>query len=366
MFLIPSLGGGGAEKTASILIPLLAKQFDLVTVLLNGPCVYSLPSEIKLTILSPQTDSPLKHIFRIPYHIKAVIRMVRKTQIDGVLSFMEQANIINILAAFLTGHNIYISQRTNPIKQYEYKGLLGRLIMGTSKYLYRRARGIFCVSREICSILEEIYHIPRKRLHFIPNPVDTSPIDIFSVESLDLPSPFILQVGRLNIRTKAQDVTLRAFKKVLKEVPHLNLVFAGKGPDLEKLRQLAEELGIHEKVFFVGWIKDPRALMLKASVLVLTSRYEGWPNVLTEALWCGCPVIATDCETGPREILLDGKCGLLIPTDDVSGLKEAIVRLLTDDELQKRLVTAGLKRAQDFVPESIAQRYVELMESYEE
>lgn len=361
IFLIPSLGGGGAEKTASILIPVLAREFFLKTVLLSNEQVHKLPQGLEVVAISPRTNSSLRHILRIPLQVSRLARMVRRLQIDSVLSFMEQANIINVLASGFTGHRCFLSQRTNPLKQYEYKGLLGKLIMVASSRTYKRADKIICVSEEICTILAHTYGIDPCRLCFIPNPIDTSPIKVESIASTKAPPPFILQVGRLNIAAKGQDLTLHAFKNLLREVPRLNLVFAGDGPDAAKLREMAKRLGIMKKVFFMGWTSEPRALMLRANMLVHPSRYEGWPNVLPEALSCQCPVVAADCRTGPREILQNGKCGLLVPPDNPEALTKAMLKIYRNGDLQERLKSAGLARARDFMPEKIGKRYAKVL-----
>ncbi len=363
ILLIPSLAGGGAERVASVLIPELSKTFDVTLVVLDDCISYQLPPHIKLIAFSRPASSTVLHILRIPYQIIRVVRLIQKTRTSTVLSFMEQANIINLLAASVTGHVTILSQHTDPYSQYAYKGLLGSLILTTSRNLYKKAERIICVSKWIKDTLESQYNISPNHLCFIPNPLNTSPIDRYSLEGLNFSEPFILQVGRLHIRTKGQDLTIKAFSKLVRTYPRLNLVFTGEGPDKANIKSLARELGCQKNVFFTGWIKDPRALMKKALFLVHPSRYEGWPNVLAEALWCGCPVIASNCSGGgPEEMLEDGKFGMLIAPDNEKELEKAMRLFLEDGELRKGFMEAGRIRARDFEPSKIALRYKKVIE----
>ena len=361
IFLLPSLAGGGAERVASILIPEFYRDFDLTLVLLDGSMDYKLPDNVRPVVLGRPSSSPLVHILRIPYQVARISRMVKRIRPIAVLSFMEQANIINTLASIITKHPTILSERNDPVKQYSYKGLLGKSILFASKYLYKRARITICVSKQICRTLETYYSINPCNLTFIPNPINPDPIDHTCHAKIDIRQHFILQVGRLTVQ-KGQDITLRAFRNLLEVFPNLHLVFAGEGPDRQRLEQLAKKLGVYEKIRFLGWVKDPRPLMKKALFLVHPSRYEGWPNVLAEALWCGCPVIATRCGGGPEEMLEDGRFGMLIAPDNEKELEKAMRLFLEDGELRKGFMEAGRIRARDFEPSKIALRYKKVIE----
>ncbi len=368
IFLIPSLAGGGAERVASTLLPYLARHFDLTLALLEDRRSYPVPIDIRVTAFSGLLGSQAAHVIRIPYHILALASLVRKKQAEMVLSLMEQANIINLLAASFTGHLAVISQRTNPRQQYEGKGLLGRMISQISGRLYPKAARIIAVSNGIKEIIVLDYKLDVRRIAVIPNPVDMASVAKRSKKepSMALPGDYLLHVGRLNVKTKAHDILLNAFKKLHSFHPDLKLILVGDGPDKEQIKALVNNLDLADSVILAGWQENIFAFMARSKALVLCSRHEGWPNVLVEAMACGCPVIATDCQTGPREILGDNEYGLLVPVDDPEALAHSVEKLLTDKSCRTHFQAQSRLRAQDFDLEQIGSKYVRLLQSIAE
>ncbi len=368
IFLIPSLAGGGAERVAATLLPYLAKHFDLTLVLLQNRRSYPVPTEIPAAAFSGSLNSLTAHVIRIPYHILALTSLVRKKQAKMVLSLMEQANIINLLVSYITGHQAVISQRTNPRQQYEGKGLLGKVISQTSARLYPKAARIIAVSNGIKEIIVSDYKLDAPRIAVIPNPVDMVSVGKMSKKepSIVLPGDYLLHVGRLNVKTKAHDILLNAFKKLYSLHPDLKLILVGDGPDKEQIETIIKNLNLADSVILAGWQDNVYPFMARAKALVLCSRYEGWPNVLVEAMACGCPIIATDCKTGPREILGDNEYGLLVPVDDPEALAHSVGKLLTDEFCRIHFQAQSRLRAQDFDLEQIGPKYVRLLQSIAE
>ena len=368
IFLIPSLAGGGAERVASTLLPYLARHFDLTLALLEDRRSYPVPIDIRVTAFSGLLGSQAAHVIRIPYHILALASLVRKKQAEMVLSLMEQANIINLLAASFTGHLAVISQHTNPRQQYEGKGLLGRMISQISGRLYPKAARIIAVSNGIKEIIVLDYKLDVRRIAVIPNPVDMASVAKRSKKepSMALPGDYLLHVGRLNVKTKAHDILLNAFKKLHSFHPDLKLILVGDGPDKEQIKALVNNLDLADSVILAGWQENIFAFMARSKALVLCSRHEGWPNVLVEAMACGCPVIATDCQTGPREILGDNEYGLLVPVDDPEALAHSVEKLLTDKSCRTHFQAQSRLQAQDFDLEQIGSKYVRLLQSIAE
>ncbi len=368
IFLIPSLAGGGAERVASTLLPYLARHFDLTLALLEDRRSYPVPTDIRVTAFSGLLGSQAAHVIRIPYHILALTSLVRKKQAEMVLSLMEQANIINLLAASFTGHLAVISQRTNPRQQYEGKGLLGRVISQTSARVYPKAARIIAVSNGIKEIIVSDYKLDVRRIAVIPNPVEIASVGKMSKKELSIAwsGDYLLHVGRLNVKTKAHDILLNAFKKLHSFHPDLKLILVGDGPDKEQIKAMIKNMDLAESVILAGWQENIFAFMARAKALVLCSRHEGWPNVLVEAMACGCPVIATDCQTGPREILGDNEYGLLVPVDDPEALAHSVEKLLTDKSCRTHFQAQSRLRAQDFDLEQIGSKYVRLLQSIAE
>jgi glycosyltransferase involved in cell wall biosynthesis len=160
---------------------------------------------------------------------------------------------------------------------------------------------------------------------------------------------------------KGIDLLLRAFASLPRR--DARLVIVGGGPDEQKLRKLARELGIEERVAMVGHRTDPFAYYHHASLLVLSSRTEAFPNVIGEAMAAGCPIVAADCSPGVREYLQDGKCGLLVESEDADALSRGIQRVLEDDALGRRLSAAARERVQEFEIHRAVENYERLLES---
>ena len=366
VFLIPSLAGGGAERVASRILPHLADRYSVTVILVQNLRQIALPESLTMICLSPALPGNLANIIRTPFHILKLAYHVRRFKTDTVMSFMEQGNLLNLAASFLTGHKTVISQRTNPLHQYAKKGWLGKSIRFLSSRLYGRSNGVIAVSEGVGDQILNDYRLDKERLCIIPNPVDIGELQTTAAKtpSLPLPEKYILQVGRLDMKTKGQDLTLRALAEIEERKNGLRIpvVFVGEGPDREDIEDLAVELELSDRVHFAGWQPEVAPFMARAAALVLPSRYEGWPNVLVEAMACGCPVAAADCESGPREILQGGEYGILFSTEDPSALADGILRLVEDGPFRSRLVSSGKRRAADFDIQKIAERYIDFVE----
>jgi glycosyltransferase involved in cell wall biosynthesis len=175
----------------------------------------------------------------------------------------------------------------------------------------------------------------RSRAAVIPNPVR----DMSAHGGRATPEQRILAVGRLTAQ-KGFDVLLRAFARLAREHPRCLLTIAGEGPDLRALKAQAAGLGIADRVEFPGWIAEPGVLLERTAVFVMSSRYEGFPNALLEAMACGVPVVSTRWR-GAEEMVTDGVDGLLVAVDSEIELADAIERVLKDGETRERLGRAG-------------------------
>lgn len=224
---------------------------------------------------------------------------------------------------------------------------------------YPRADAVVCVSQGVAADVERLIPRCRERLHCIHNPILSAPAE----PSLglhpwleDRSRPVILAAGRLTAQ-KGFDTLIRAFARIQRRHAEPRLVILGEGPDRNALLGLANQLGIASRVALPGFVPNPRAQMAAAAVFVLASRWEGFGNVLVEAMAAGTPVVATDCPSGPREILADGTYGSLVGVDDIDAMAAAITRTLDAPRVSTRLRA----RAADFAPEQVAARYLALL-----
>ncbi len=363
IFLLPSLAGGGAERVASLLLPHLVREFNLRLVLLENRCHYPLPPELTWVAFSGALKGPVFHVVNAPVHFLRLWWEIRRRRARMVLSFMPQANLLNLLVAHLTGHKAVISERVHPVRHFRGKGVLGWSLLRACRCIYPCADQAIAVSGGIRDVLVDNYRLSSDRVAVIPNPVDADRLRQQAIMGPPpgTPAEYILHVGRLRLVQKGQDVALQAFHRLSGRWPRLHLVFVGEGPDRAALLALRDSLGLRERVLLLPWQSNVASLMAGARAFVLSSRYEGWPNALVEAMACGCAVVAADCETGPRAILGDSHSGLLVPPGDVAALASALDRLLTDAALAGEYRRSALRRARQFEVRRIATRYADLL-----
>jgi glycosyltransferase involved in cell wall biosynthesis len=196
-------------------------------------------------------------------------------------------------------------------------------------------------------------------VHVIPNAVPAPTAEPFRHAGRS-EERAILAVGRLEPQ-KGFDVLLRAFADVARSRPEWRLRIAGEGPERGRLEALVFDLGIEDRVNLDGVVSDIDAAMRSADLFVLSSRYEGFPNALCEAMASGLPVIATDCPVGPREIVRDGIDGVLVPPEDERALAGAMDRLMDDPASRERLGAAASAIAERFTPVAILDRWESLL-----
>jgi len=206
----------------------------------------------------------------------------------------------------------------------------------------------------------ETFHLPDDKIHVIGNPFDLEKIRHLAQESVSEPlfqgaAPILLSVGRLAPEKGGEDL-LRAFSQ-LRQQTDARLVFLGAGPEKDRLERLCREMGLEGDVHFPGYRENPFRYMARSTALALPSHYEGFGNVLVEAMACGLPVVATRCYPGIEEIVEDGKTGLLVEVGDEAAMAAALLRVLNDEQLRRRLAEAGRERAQMFDNVRIVQNY---------
>jgi glycosyltransferase involved in cell wall biosynthesis len=232
---------------------------------------------------------------------------------------------------------VVVAERSDPRHNREdaFTGLLRRLL-----YLLADA-----VVVQTHSVREwAVSFIPKRHVSVIPNPV-MAPVNSESSKTpLLLPDRFILAVGRL-VPVKGFDLLLQSFAACSCR-EHLFLVILGDGPERQPLETLARQLGVIDRLIMPGAVQDISCALVRATLFVLSSRYEGFPNVLLEAMSCGCPVVSFDCPSGPREIICPGIDGVLVPAEDVKRLSAEIDRL-ADDAPTRRQLGANARHAVD-------------------
>ncbi|RKP44946.1 glycosyltransferase [Trinickia fusca] len=209
---------------------------------------------------------------------------------------------------------------------------------------------------------EQLFAARKVRVVELPNVIDVEAIRKRAEAAIDRPAPsFIVSVARLDAGQKDHKTLLHAYAQLrgrCKSVP--DLVLIGEGPDQAMLEREAAELGLRDSVHFLGFCSNPFPYVRQAEMLVLSSRYEGCPMVLAEAMALGTPVVSTDCPTGPRDLLNGGKAGMLVPVGDVGAMAEAMERLLTDPAVRADVRANALRHVESLAPASANQRMLAL------
>ena len=350
LVVIPTLAGGGAERVVSRLTREWARTRH-VTLALFDPSdrVYDSGGRV-VDVGAPASGNFLGKTRAAALRTIRLMNLMRKERPDRIFSFMESANFPTIAAAALTGRldRLYVSVQDDPASfRFVFRILI--------PLLYRGPAGVVAASEGVKRGLESA-GVPAAKLSVIPNPVASEGGHAVGLE----PPPsirFILGVGRLDPQ-KGFDRLLAAAHGL--DRPDLHLVILGKGGEHRALVELAHELGMEERVHFPGWVPRVEAWYRRAECFVLSSHHEGWPNVLMEAIANGCPAVSFDCRYGPREIVEDGKSGLLVTEGDIEGLTKAIARVLDDGVLRRSLAANGVERMRRFGVEGIAARWLAL------
>jgi len=362
MFVISSLSGGGAERVAVLLLERLNREkFEPCLVLFEDRRDYAVPKDIPVFCLYK------RGWYDLPKLIWRLSRVYKRWRPHAVLSFGGYDNIVAALAQklcqakfrlLLSEHSLPSASPSSPKKPLS---LLFRKWL--PRWLYPRADRVICVARGVAEDVQVQYRLPIEKIKVIYNPVDIKRISVLAQEEVDHPwfaekkSPIIISVGRLNIM-KGYPYLLKAFARVVAKFPS-HLVILGRGEEEQSLKTLAKELGIDGRVAFLGFQKNPFKYLAGADISVFASLSESFGIVITEAMSCGTPVIATYAG-GPGETITDGVNGLLVPLANESALAEAMLRLLTDNDFATELAQAGRKRAEDFAVDKIVKQYEEL------
>ncbi len=326
---LPSLRGGGAERVMVNLARGFAERklkVDLVLTKAEGPYLGEMSDLVRII------DLKASRVFR---SLPKLVRYLRKERPEALLSALDHANIVALWAkkiARVPTRVVVSVHSTTSIASAHAQNLPGRLMPFLMHFFYPWADKVVAVSEDAADDLVKTAKLLREKIKVIYNPIVTPELFAKAEEPLDHPwfqpgePPVILGVGRLT-ESKDFPTLIRAFALVRKGCP-ARLMILGEGEDRPKLEVLIEELGLREDVTLPGFVDNPYKYMKRARVFVLSSRWEGLPTVLIEAMALGTPVVSTDCPSGPREILEGGKWGRLVPVGDVEALAEAISKAL--------------------------------------
>lgn len=361
VFLISSMGLGGAERVCSILVNGWVKLgYDVLLV-----TTYSGYSKSYYSIDGGAT---VINLFELQYAQKyggnyfgrllKLRSIITEFQPDVVVSFLPNVNIAAILATAFTGIPCIVSERSDPEMQP-----IGRIWSMACRWLYRFADAVTVQTESVAQRIGDIY--PRIRhVSVMPNPLPPELVNITPLSpssSLAKKRRTLLFVGRLSAE-KRVDLIIESFAQIAQQHPDWDLHILGDGTMWEILQNCINDSELNMgRVRLLGQSNNPWKVMLESDAFVMASAYEGFPNALLEAVALGLPSVSTDCRSGPREIGNDGESVLLVPNDDKQALVSALDQLLGDATLRARLSQQGAEfvRAQ-FCLEHVLARWDDL------
>lgn len=359
----PSMTWGGAEKMFRKLAIGLAEKglvVDLVLASASGPNLEAMPNLVRVVDLECR---------RTLASTRPLARYVDSARPDVVVSTLHYANLVAVWARSLAARapQLIIREATTMSAVAANSGQTrDRVIFALARVFYPRADVVVANSRGAAEDLIGNLGVPRSMVRVIYNPACDDGIAPLMQEPVAHPwfvgngPPIILSVGRLS-RPKRYDLLIRAVAAARNQRP-LRLLILGDGEERATLEALVRELRAESFVSLPGFAQNPYAYMAKADLFVLSSAWEGLPNALIEAMACGLPVVSTDCEHGPREILSTSACGCgpvgtMTPPNDAEGLSRAILEELA----VKRDREALRRQASRFSADRAVEAYADLM-----
>ena len=360
---IPALYGGGAERTMLNLAHGIADRgykVDLILAQAEGPYMSEIHGNIRIVDLGKgRIVDRNRTLKRLP----SLVQYLREEQPTALLSALSRANLAAVWARKLAGSpkRVVINEQNTVSKvSANSTSRVAHMAPFIYRYFYRWADSVIGVSKGVVDDLVQAVGVPQRLVKVIFNPGITPELREKAQAPLDHPwfqegePPVILAVGSLTVQ-KDFPTLLRAFAQIRRN-RLVRLLILGEGPERKKLEELVTELSIDEDVSIPGFVDNPYPYMVRASVFTLSSLWEGLPTVLVEALYCGAPIVATDCPSGPREILRNGDIGRLVPVGDPKALAESIT-----EAVDGKVPRPPVESWQPYTIEKVVDQYIDVL-----
>jgi glycosyltransferase involved in cell wall biosynthesis len=356
---IPTLSGGGAQRAALNLAEgFLGNdcQASLILVKAQGPLMDDIPSGANVINLNA---------YRTVSSIPKLSLHLRQVEYDVVISMMNYVNICAVAANIMAGNpaRLILVEQNTISRTFQKLNYRQRAVRRTlTQFLYPQADYVTAVSQGAALDLEELTGLNDVRTIYNPISVVSDFSSLKSPESIHpwfgKSDSVVLGAGLLT-EQKGFPTLIRAFRHIRDEGRACRLIIIGEREEKDKLEALIRDLNLENVVSLPGFADNPYEYMRAADVFALSSRWEGFGNVLVEAMACGTPVVSTDCPYGPAEILQNGRWGHLVPVNDNQALAHAII-----DTLEAPLADADdlVERSKDFAPKKIAKQYLSLID----
>jgi N-acetylgalactosamine-N,N'-diacetylbacillosaminyl-diphospho-undecaprenol 4-alpha-N-acetylgalactosaminyltransferase len=337
-------------------------------ILLENNIFYELDKRVKIISLNESSGTGVSKLLRLPIISYNLSKIIKENDFDRVVSFLARSNYVNVLSKIFVNHKSILCERAMPSLQYQ-NGLSGKINKTLIKKLY--PKGELCIANSIGNKIDLEKNFGIDGVISIPNPFDIPKISTLSKDSVDINSDkfSFVTVGRLDWG-KNHKLIIDAVKDI-----DANLYIIGDGELKQYLQEYIKEHNLDKRVFLLGQKSNPFGYISKCDCFVFASSHEGFPNVLVEALCCNMPIISTDCDSGPREILSPNsdmskrlkydieisEYGILTPIKDKENLKKAMNLIIDDKELRDSYNTIAIDRAKEFEAEKIIKQFEEVI-----
>ena len=376
LFLVPNLNAGGAERTLLNLLKYIDRsKFDPIV----APLVYrggfakhvaneDYAEPFSAAACRGGATGVLSSPVRYALGFFRMAKIICDSKPDVILSFSPSGAIITALwlKVLRLKHIPWIARVGNHMSAEflpRSKFRLHRKIFKRfSKWAYRNADHVIATSVGIAKDLQGNFNVPAGKISAIYNPIDVDFIQQMSEQPISVPAEsFILAVGRLDYQ-KGFDLLIRAFAQLPAEY-NQKLILLGEGPERAKLESLRSSLKLKDRVLLPGMCENPWAYMIRAEVLVVPSRWEGFAHVVVEGMVCKTPVIVTNCGYGPSEIVGEGAFGVVVPSGDIKALYKAIYNVLENRSFARKQASVAFPRVRDFSADAIVKQYESILRS---
>ncbi len=353
---VHALHGGGAERVAATMANQWAASGDRVTVITLDTVesdVYHVDSRaerIGLGLMETSRNT-WAAIWNNRRRVRALRSAIGSASPDCVVSVTDQMNLVTLLACRGLSVPVVIAEHSDPRHQH-----LGTIRERLRRRMYPQAAAIVVLTQAVADYLRGV--VGARPIYVIPNGIAPPSAHVLSLRTAE--EPLIVAMGRLS-EEKGFDTLIDAFAALASEHTRWRLKIAGEGPQRTALQQRIEQHAMGARIELVGWVDDPAVFLADAAIFVLSSRYEGFPVSLLEAMALGLAVVSFDCDSGPREIIRHEQDGLLVEPGAERLLTEAMSRLIREASLRQRLGDAACAVVERFSPERFVERWDDVL-----
>ncbi|MCX7548394.1 glycosyltransferase family 4 protein [Xanthomarina sp. F1114] len=354
-FILSSLDPGGAQRVVCVLANNLVHSYDIsIITFYQGPVFYKLDKRIKVNYCKPKyVHNRHRTLFHsLIMHVQLISKIksiLKKNKTSLIIGFMTTPNIYSVIVSKWTKVPCVISERVHP--EYSTINLFWRKVR---RIIYPYTNLLVVQTQEIKDYFLD--DIKEDKITIVKNPIDQKLSHSRKPDYIK--ENIILNVGRLE-EQKNQELLIRAFANL--NLKDWSLIIIGEGKKRKELELLIKQLGLKEQVILMGNLTNVSEYYNKAKVFAFTSKFEGFPNALAEAMHFGLACISTDCPSGPSELIENNKNGILIPSEDIIALENGLNKLVNSYKLRKEFGKSAIESTKELELSTITKKWLEII-----